>query len=178
DPERGVEGEVALVLQLRGRVVDQVLALAVLAEAARHLHLRRRMGQPAGGVVEEERDLGVVDARRLAAVDDVGHARAAQPRGPLLAEGPLDRVDEVALAAAVRTDDGGDAVADRERGPLRERLESVHLDLGELHAETVPSDGRDARFGRPDERLVAAAVARAAKGPLGGAGSQAYRTPA
>ena len=82
----------------------------------------------AGAVAEHppgDRDLGVVDRQRVVGVvdrqgdlgpaqrgpaggageDDVFHLAAAQRLGALLAEHPGDRVDDVALARAVRPDD-------------------------------------------------------------------------
>ena len=62
--------------------------------------------------------------RRLARVaaleDDVLHVLAAQALGALLAQHPGDRIDDVALAAAVGADDGGDASVEGELGPVRE----------------------------------------------------------
>jgi hypothetical protein len=53
--------------------------------------------------------------------------------GALLAEHPADGVDDVRLAAAVRTDDAGDARGQLEHGAFHERLEPVQLDLLDAH---------------------------------------------
>ena len=93
--------------------VDQVLALAAAIDAAGDVHLGGIDRQPAVGVVEDERRLGRV--HRLAAAgagaveDHVGHLLAAEALGRLLAEHPLDGIDDVALARAVGPDDDGDA---------------------------------------------------------------------
>ena len=52
--------------------------------------------------------------------DHVLHALAAQALGALLAEHPRDGVDDVALAAAVGADDGGDAGVEGELGAIGE----------------------------------------------------------
>ena len=67
-------------------------------------------------------------ARIAAAENDVLHAIAAQALGALLAEHPGDRIDDVALAAAVRPDDGGDAGVEGELGPIRKALEAGNLE--------------------------------------------------
>ena len=78
-------------------------------------------------VVEDQGHLG--EAQRLALVgpreDDVLHLLAAQAGGALLAEHPLDGVDDVALAAAVGSDDDGDAVPELELRLVGEALEAM-----------------------------------------------------
>src|SRR5262249_1719848 len=57
------------------------------------------------------------------------HAGAAERLGGLLAEHPTDGVADVALAAAVGPDDGGDALAVKTQfGLVAERLESLEFD--------------------------------------------------
>jgi hypothetical protein len=66
--------------------------------------------------------------RRLARVaaleDDVLHLIAAQTLRALLAEHPRDRIDDVALAAAIGPDDGGDAGVEGKFGAIGEALEA------------------------------------------------------
>ncbi len=70
---------------------------------------------------------------RLAAVeDDVLHPIAAQGARPLLPQDPGDGVTDVALAAAVRPDHGGDPLRELEQGPAVERLEADDLHPVEL----------------------------------------------
>ena len=61
----------------------------------------------ARAVVDDELDLGHAERgpRGRAGEDDVGHVAAAQGPRALLAQDPADRVDQVRLAGAVRTDD-------------------------------------------------------------------------
>ncbi len=56
--------------------------------------------------------------------DHVRHLPPAQRSGGLLAEHPLDGVDDVALAAAVRPNDATDAVIKVEFRPVGEALEA------------------------------------------------------
>src|SRR5262249_14715395 len=57
--------------------------------------------------------------------DHVEHLLAAQALGGLLAQHPADRIDDVALAAAVRPDDGGDPAVEVELGLVGEAFETV-----------------------------------------------------
>ena len=71
------------------------------------------IGQQALGVVEGERDFGGVQrpAGARAVEDHVGHLLAAQALDALLAQHPLDGVDDVRLARAVRPHHDRDAAA-------------------------------------------------------------------
>src|SRR5688572_25628695 len=72
-------------------------------------------------------------ARIAAAEDDVFHLLAAQALGTLLAEHPGDGVGDVALAAAVGTDDRGDAFVEGQFGSIGERLEAGNLETFKAH---------------------------------------------
>ena len=60
--------------------------------------------------------------------DQVLHAAAAQGLGTLLAERPANRLGDIALAAAVRADDPGDAGQNSHSRLLGKRLEPVQDD--------------------------------------------------
>ncbi len=72
-------------------------------------------------------------ARVAAAEDHVLHLVAAQALGALLAKHPRDGVGDVALAAAIRPDDGGDALVERKLGAVGEGLEPGDLEAFEAH---------------------------------------------
>ena len=72
-------------------------------------------------------------ARIAAAEDDVLHPVAAQALGALLAEHPRERIDDVALAAAVRPDDGRDAGVEGQLGSIRKALEAGNLQTLQSH---------------------------------------------
>ncbi len=85
-----------------------------------------------GGVHEGEGDLGHAGGAAFAGAreDDVFHLEAAQRLGGLFAEDPGDGVGDVGLAAAVGSDDGGDAVTlERDLRAITEGLEAEDLDL-------------------------------------------------
>ena len=82
------------------------------------------------GIDQRHGDIGHAERFAVASSceDHVFHARAAQALGRLLAEHPRDGVGNVRLAAAVRSDDGGDALPVKlEFGAVTERLEAENL---------------------------------------------------
>ena len=84
------------------------------------------------GIDQGERNLGHAGGLAVARAgeDDVFHADAAQGLGRLLAQHPGNGVGDIRLAAAVRADDGGDAVAVKlQLGAVAERFESEDLQL-------------------------------------------------
>ncbi len=128
--EAGAAEEVLDVLQPARHAVDAELALARTENSPRDLDLRVLGRQCAVVVVEVERNLRhphrLVEAAPLK--DHVLDLLAAKMPRVLLAENPAERVRDVALAAAVRTDDGGDAARERHLGPVHERLEAVEFE--------------------------------------------------
>src|SRR4030095_3945007 len=159
------------VAQTADFAVDQVLALSGSIQPAANLHVARhqrmivqQLVDDSGGGHRRLRDLGQLQAHlggggRLPGVaaveDDVFHPLAAQALGALLAEHPGDSVDDVALAAAVRTDNCGDAVIEPELGAIGKALESVDVQLRQTHVYTkaaAPIDQRSStrrRLGTP-----------------------------
>jgi len=69
-------------------------------------------------------------ARVAAVEDDVFHALAAEALGALLTKYPRDRIDDVALAAPVGSDDGSDAVIESELGAIGKAFESRNIQSG------------------------------------------------
>jgi len=126
--------EIENVAQARRILVQKVFALARAVEATADRHLGPRHREHAI-VAEGQLDLREADrlARRRAVEDQVFHALAAQRLRALLTERPADRFRDVALAAAVRSDDRRDARRDLEDGLLREGLEAVQRDGFEAH---------------------------------------------
>ena len=104
------------------------------------------------GIDQRERDLGHAGRLALARAreDDVLHVDAAQQSRRLLAQHPGDGVGNVRLAAAVRTDDGGNAVAlEAKVGAVTERFETEDLQL--LQFEQLSYSVRIARAGSDSE---------------------------
>ncbi|CDN45251.1 hypothetical protein BN871_GX_00030 [Paenibacillus sp. P22] len=114
------------ILEPAGLAVDHIFAVAAPVHAPGHRHLLMLERQRAVGVVQRQRDLAVID--RLAGVasgeDDVFHLAAAEALGALLAEHPPDAVGNIALAAAVRPDDGGNAANKLHFGFVRKGFEA------------------------------------------------------
>ena len=86
------------------------------------------------GRLDPQADLGQVERRPGAGAgeDHVVHLGAAQAARRGLAHHPAQRVDQVRLAAAVRTDDAGQPRLDRELGRMHERLEAGEAQPGDL----------------------------------------------
>ena len=99
----------------------------------------------------------------IAAVEDhVFHLVAAQALGALLAEDPRNGIGNVALAAPVGPDDGGDALIEGELRPIGEGLETRDFETLETHycplltCQTEP--GR--RAGKQARRAVGRVASR------------------
>ena len=139
--DAGVAEEVVNVLQPRGLLVHQVFGLTRAVETPRDLDLAvggERCGRLAVGVVEGQRDLGHADRRAVlrAREDHVVHALAAELAGRLLAHHPLDGIDDVRLAATVRSDHAGHPRIEAEDRAVDEGLEAVELQT--LDAQAIP----------------------------------------
>ena len=148
--ETGVAQQLLHVEQAAVVAVDRVLAAAVAEQRAADRHL---------GVVDRQRAVGVVDGQdhlrtaerapgRGAGEDDVLHLAAAEGLDALLAHHPGERVDDVALARAVRPDDAGDSRLECERGRLGERLEPFEGEALEIHGRPSRSCRRAAALRR------------------------------
>src|SRR5262249_44553717 len=92
-------------------------------------------GRRAIGIVENERDFGVIARRPIvrAGEDDVVHAGRAHRLVGAFAHHPAERLDQVRLAAAVRPHDAREAGFDYEIGTLDEGFEAEKSELGKLH---------------------------------------------
>jgi len=96
--------------------VDEVFAFTGAIDAARDLHFGGVGGELAFAVVEGHCDFSRPRLRLEAEPLKMTSAISppAQAFGRLFAENPADGIDDIALARAVRPDDGGDAVAELE----------------------------------------------------------------
>ena len=101
------------------------------------VHHRRRSARL---VVQRQHHLGDVARRPLAGAgeDDVLHLAAAHLLGGGLAHHPLQRFDQVRLAAAVRPHDSGHAGLDGKLRRIDEGLEAGEPELVELDHYTTP----------------------------------------
>ncbi|MCW0424364.1 hypothetical protein NB713_002307 [Xanthomonas sacchari] len=123
--------------------VEVVAAAAVAADLALDRDLVERgvlAGDGVVGVVEDQFHRGLRHrlARRGTGKDHVRQRIAAQPAGRTFAHHPAHRVDDVRLAAAVRTDDAGHVGRQVQRGRIDEGLEAGQLDGRQAHGAGNP----------------------------------------
>ena len=131
-----VEQHVLDVLQAAAGAVEQVLALTVLVQTPRDSDFRAAAFQLLLLVVEHQGHLGHLQGRAAgrALEDHVGHARTPHGGRAGFAEHPAHGVHHVGLAAAVRTDDAGQAIAvEVHHGAIREGLEAEEFEAFEMH---------------------------------------------
>ena len=109
--------EIVDILQAAAAVVDEEFTLAAAVKATRHHDLAEVHGQCLVAVIQHERDLRHAQcmAAGRAREDDILGACAAQVAHVLLPQYPADGVGDVALARAVRSHDGRDALIEVER---------------------------------------------------------------
>ncbi len=115
--------------------VEEVLVLSGAVSAAPDHHLRELQGQDPLRVVDGDQYLGQAHARppARAGKDHVFGRLGSQRVVALLAHDPADGVRDVALAAAVGADHGGNAVTELEHGACGKALEAVQLQAFQAH---------------------------------------------
>src|SRR5205814_164185 len=126
--ESGAEEEVVDVAAANRDIVDVIGGIAVARQHALDRQLRILAPLPAdapGAVVEDQLDRRAADRLALAGAveDDVLHRLAAHGGRLRFAEYPAHGVDDVRLAATVRTDDADELAGGTDRGGVNERLE-------------------------------------------------------
>ena len=136
--EARAEEHVDDVAAATARAVEVIARLAIAADAALHRDLgepRVLAGDQTIGVVEDELDGGRADRLAPAGTreDHVREVVAAQAARGRLAHHPADGVDDVRLAAAVRTDDARHVRGQVQRRRIDEGLEAGQLDRGQTH---------------------------------------------
>jgi len=96
-------------------------------------------GRLARGVVDRQRDLCEVARRPVAGPgkDHVVHLAAAQPLGRCFAHHPAQRLDQIGFAAAVGSDNAGQARLDRQLGRLDKGFESSEAKTLYLHRHAI-----------------------------------------
>ena len=131
-----IEEQFTHVLEAHAAAVDQILTIAALEHAPGDLHLLAAADEGPTAVVQHDGRLGHAERRpaRAALEDDVGHLLAAHGSRALLAEHPSQGVDDVALTAAVRSDDTRQGVASElEDRTVGKGLETKQLETMESH---------------------------------------------
>ncbi len=136
--QAGAQEQLGDVLATAAGAVEEVRRRAVARDDAFQRHfveVGELAGELAVGVVEHQLDRsrphGLAGAG--AVEHHVGHRIATQMLGGDLAHDPAHGVDDVRLAATVRTDDARQIAWEIHRGRVHERLEPGQLDLIESH---------------------------------------------
>ena len=139
--DAGVCKQLVDILDAAARPVEEHLALAAAIQAARDDDFGKIDRQRAVRIVEHERDFGDADplARGRAGENDVFRFRSAQVPHILLAEHPTNRIGDVALAAAVRPDDGRDARIELDDDLVGKRFEAIGFETFQLHVSNTNS---------------------------------------
>ena len=136
--EAGAEEDVLDVAPAHRLAVDVIAARAVARQHALDRDFGETIPGAAGarlGVVEDELDAGAAGGLpQVRAVEDhVLHRLAAKLARLAFAEHPADGVDDVRLAAAVRSDDANQLAGKLEVGRFDERLEAREPDRVKTH---------------------------------------------
>ncbi len=133
--DTGVGQQLLDVEKATGDLVDRVLAVAGAEQRAPHRHLAEFDAEQTRRVVDGEADLGPAERRAGggAGEDHVVHLLAAHRARGLGAEHPGDRIHDVGLARAVRSDDDGDTRLELQRRGLGERLETLQGEALQEH---------------------------------------------
>ena len=145
------------------RPVDQVLALASAMKATGDRDLRIRQRPRTVGVVEQELHLAVIDTGTDSRASEEHVLRLLGPQSTRrkAPRCPDDRISDVRLAGAVRSDDDRDAWFETDIDRIGERLEAAQPDRAQMHrgSLTPPAAGglRPAGDGRLGRRVRAPA---------------------
>ena len=133
--DAGVHEHAVDVAQAAGGFVEFVFAGAVTEDAPGDGDFVVGGAEVLFAIAEGERDFGHAERgpRFGAGEDDVLHFAAAEGLGRLLAKDPADAVEDVAFAAAVGADDGGDSGMEFEGGAVGERLKSNDVERLQVH---------------------------------------------
>ncbi len=114
------------ILETDPLAIDEVVVLPGPEQPATDLEDGEVHWHQAVRVVEHERHVGHAERRPAVGAREDDVLRAARAQGAaLLAEGPPERVGQVALSRTVRTDDGIDPRYELDGRPFRERLEPL-----------------------------------------------------
>ena len=135
--EMGTVEQVDQVAQADPLLVQEIVVLAAPIEPPAELEDAEIDRQQPVAVIEDERHVRHAERGPLLRAGEDHVLRLAAPQGTaLLAEGPAERVGEVALAGAVWTHDRADAGAELHDRPLCERLEALHPEGQEAGGRT------------------------------------------
>src|SRR5713226_8647959 len=105
-----LEEEIEDVTQSNATSIDQILAVARPMQAASYHYLREFEREPPFGVVKNDADLRQAGRRPLASPrkNDVFELSKTECAGGLFSQDPAKGIGQIALAAAIRPNDGSD----------------------------------------------------------------------
>ena len=134
-----VAEEVGDILEAAVVAVDAIFALTGAVDAPRDGNLRKRHLEQAVAIVKFQSHLAIGERFSLlrAVEDDILHLRATERLCTLLAENPAHRVGDIAFPAAVRSDDGGNALPKTNLGLSGKGFKAVQFQFCQSH--TSPS---------------------------------------
>ncbi len=140
DADAGVHEQFLDILEPADLLVQEVLAIAGAIEPPGNDDLGLVRREQVVRIVEGQVDLGEPQTFAGAGTveDHVEHLLAAEALGGLLAEDPLDGIDDVGLAAAVGADDGRNPRAEVQLGLIGEALETSGGETLEDHLPCKP----------------------------------------
>ena len=138
-PDSGVHEQLMDVTQPASGLVEQILPFAVAENATRHTHLLVIRAQMLGTTTERQRNFRHAHRRTRIrpAKNDVSHFAAAQSFGRLLAETPANGVEDVRLAAPIRTNHRSDTFVKFQVRLVDERLKTYQFKRFEIHGENA-----------------------------------------
>ena len=135
--DTGIIEQFLHVLQTAEASVQKIFALAGAVYSSRDRHFIIVDGKHMIGIIDRQCDGGI--AERLPVLcpgeDDILHIGATQRFGALFPEHPPHRIRDIALAAAVRSDDSHDSAVKFQRRLVRKGFESVGFDLFQIHSD-------------------------------------------
>ena len=138
-----VEKQIGDVFQAAWNLVDIKFAIAGTVETTGDFDFLRQVGntgdpQAFRHIAQGQGNFGAVDrlAGRGAVEDQIGDTGAAQGFGTLLANDPADGIRNIAFAAPVGADDGGESVGEIEAGGIDEGFETGEFELFEDHGNS------------------------------------------
>jgi hypothetical protein len=164
----GAAEQVADVAQPARLAVDEVFPLAAAVDAACDVDLGGVDREQMVGIVEREGDFGRIrrPARPRAVEDHIGHFLAAEALDALLAQDPLDGVDDVRFARPVRPHNDRNSGGELEEGLVGKTLEADDFQGFEHEEDTCVYKAATSGRGRsvPGAHRLAGGLARRCTG--------------
>ncbi|OQC01835.1 MAG: hypothetical protein BWX80_03276 [Candidatus Hydrogenedentes bacterium ADurb.Bin101] len=133
--DAGIHEQFLDITQAAGDLVQQVFAFAGTVHTAGYLHFAVIDRQLPVRVIKGQGNFGHAGRRPpVAAVENnILHVGTAQFPGALFAQRPAQRIQDIALAASVRTDNCRNPLFKVDHGRVGERFKPVHINTFKIH---------------------------------------------